>query len=85
MSELEKQIQTAESLVKFYTDRVEEQLQWLESGIANLRPYLPTGEKVDDQRNLVAKAGDVADFAGKLNAAIATLYALKQVRDKDAQ
>ncbi|KIA72707.1 hypothetical protein ANMWB30_24750 [Arthrobacter sp. MWB30] len=66
---VEHELRMQESNIKFFTDKLNSELRWLESGIADLRREVERGA-IFEQRNVVAKAADVAEVAGKLRAAI---------------
>lgn len=65
--------------VAFYKDKLGSELRWLESNIADLRREVASGN-IFEQRNLVAKAADVAEVAGKLRAANESLAMLKRIQ-----
>ena len=63
---------------EFMKGRLESELKWLESGIADIRREMDRGS-MNEARNLVAKAGDVADYVGKLRSAHERLELLKDI------
>ena len=66
---LEHELRMQESGVEFYTQKLNSELRWLEGNIVDLRREVERGA-IFEQRNLVAKAADVAEVAGKLRSAI---------------
>ena len=80
---LEGYISHAESDVKFYTEKLASELRWLEGSILDLRREVERGS-VFEQRNLVAKAADVAEVAGKIRAAHERLGVLRDIASEAA-
>jgi len=72
----------AESNVHFFEEKVASELLWLEGGIRDLRREVERG-RIYEQRNLVSKAADVAEAAGKLRAAHEALQTLTAIRAAD--
>jgi len=81
---LEGYISHAESDVKFYTEKLASELRWLEGSILDLRREVERGS-VFEQRNLVAKAADVAEVAGKIRAAHERLGVLRDIASEAAE
>ena len=75
---LEGYISRAEHDVEFYTEKLDSELRWLEGNIRDLRREVERGN-VFEQRNLVAKAADVAEVAGKIRAAYERLGVLRDI------
>jgi hypothetical protein len=75
---MEHELRMKNSDVAFYKDKLGSELRWLESNIADLRREVANGN-IFEQRNLVAKAADVAEVAGKLRAAHEGLALLKRL------
>ena len=76
-------LHSAEGEVTFYAGRLESELKWLESSIADIRREV-SRDSVHEARNLVAKAGDVSDYVGKLRGAHERVALLKDlVKDDD--
>lgn len=83
MTRLNGYTRHAEHDVQFYADKVASELTWLEGNIRDLRQEVERGS-IHEQRNLVAKAADVADAAGKLRAAHERLGILRDIAEGDA-
>lgn len=79
---LQGYIAHAEHDVQFLAAKVGSELAWLEGSIRDLRREVARGN-VFEQRNLVAKAADVAEAAGKLRAAHERLGILKDIASTD--
>jgi len=79
---LEAYISHAEHDVKFFTEKLESELRWLEGNVRDLRQEVERGS-VFEQRNLVAKAADVAEVAGKIRAAQERLGILRDIAKGD--
>ena len=75
---------STEGEVKFFSDRLESELKWLESGIADIRREMARGS-MNEARNLVAKSGDIADYAGKLRSAYERLGLLEDILRDEAK
>lgn len=75
---LEGYISHAEHDIDFYAKKLDPELRWLEGSIRDLRREVETGN-VFEQRNLVAKAADVAEVAGKIRAAHERLGILRDI------
>ena len=75
---IEGYISHAEHDVEFYTEKLASELRWLEGNIRDLRREVERGS-VFEQRNLVAKAADVAEVAGKIRAAQERLGVLRDI------
>ena len=80
---LEGYISHAEHDIEFYAKKLESELKWLEGNIRAIRREVERGS-VFEQRNLVAKAADVAEAAGKLRAAHERLGILRDIAEGDA-
>ena len=77
-SVLEGYIAHAEHDIEFFTKKLDSELRWLEGSIRDLRQEVERGS-VFEQRNLVAKAADVAEVAGKIRAAQERLGILRDI------
>jgi len=75
---IEGYISHAEHDVEFYAEKLASELRWLEGNIRDLRREVERGN-VFEQRNLVAKAADVAEVAGKIRAAHERLGVLRDI------
>jgi uncharacterized protein (DUF885 family) len=75
---LESYISHAEHDVEFYAKKLESELRWLDGHIRDLRREVERGN-VFEQRNLVSKAADVAEVAGKIRAAHERLGILRDI------
>ena len=75
---MDHEIRMQEANVRFFTEKLDSELRWLESGIADLRREVDR-KSIFEQRNLVAKAADVAEVAGKLRSAHEALALLARV------
>lgn len=80
-SPMDHEIQAQEANARFFAEKLDSELRWLESGIADLRREVAR-KSIFEQRNLVAKAADVAEVAGKLRAAHESLALLARVESK---
>jgi hypothetical protein len=79
---LEHYTRMADGDVDFYKDRVEASLKGLEHIIADVRRNTENNY-VDETRNLVAKAADVADYLGKLRSALDRQTVLGDIADAE--
>lgn len=77
---LDHELRMQESSVEFFTRKLDSELRWLEGNIADLRREVERGS-IFEQRNLVAKAADVAEVAGKLRAAIEARDIVKRIME----
>ena len=74
---------SAEGEVSFFKGRLESELKWLEDGIVDIRREMDSG-RMHEARNIVAKAGDVADYVGKLRGAYERLELLNDIMKSEA-
>lgn len=82
-SALDHELRMQESSVEFFTQKIHSELRWLEGNITDLRREVERGA-IFEQRNLVAKAADVAEVAGKLRAAIEARDLVKRIIENQA-
>ena len=71
-------LRVAESNVKFFEEKVASELLWLEGNIRDIRREVER-RNIFEQRNLISKAADVAEAAGKLRAAHESVATLKAI------
>lgn len=81
-SRMSHHLRMAEGDVKFMAARIESELGWLEGHIAELRRDIERG-RVNEGRNLVAKAADIVDYLGKLRSALDRVTVLEDIATEE--